>query len=325
MIASRAERPAPPHGARHIEAFLEMMHAERGAARKTVDAYGRDLAAFAAFAASRGHAVHVADADDIRAYLAAMSERGLSAATAARRLSALRQFHAFLHAEGVRGDDPTAALESPRRGRALPKTLGEEEVTRLLATAREAIEGAGGAVRFRALRLHCLLELIYATGMRVSELVGLRLSAVRLDDRFLSIRGKGGRERLVPLNEPARAALAVYLEARADAESGRGPPSPWLFPSHARGGHLTRQRFAQELKRLAAAAGIAPARISPHILRHAFATHLLANGADLRAVQQMLGHADISTTQIYTHVLEERLKTLVDRHHPLSEKASRPR
>lgn len=311
------DRPAIA-GAHLIEAFLEMMHAERGAARHTIDSYQRDLSDFAGFLSSQSVTADRAGADDIRAYLTHLDGLGLAASTAARRLSALRQFYRFLHSDGVRADNPATAIESPARGRPLPKSLAEDDVTRLLDQARDDVEAAADGRRLRALRLACLLELIYATGMRVSELVGLTRSAVRLDDMFLVIRGKGGRERMVPLNQPARTALAAFLDAGGQPAGTPGDRSPWLFPSRGRSGHLTRHRFAQELKGLAARAGIAPERISPHVLRHAFATHLLANGADLRAVQQMLGHADISTTQIYTHVLDERLKALVRDHHPLS-------
>ncbi len=300
---------AAPEDARHVEAFLEMLAAERGAARLTVDAYRRDLGDYAAFLAARGASPADADAEAVRAYLSHLAPR-MAAATSARRLSCLRQFHRFLFAEGVRGDDPTAAIDSPRRQRPLPKVLSEAEVDRLLAAARGR-EGVDG------LRRAALVELLYATGLRVSELVGLPLAAVQGDRRFLIVRGKGGKERLVPLGEVAANAVAAYVEAR-DAHLPRGTKaSPWLFPSRGAAGHLTRGRFGQMLKEIAVEAEIEPRRVSPHVLRHAFASHLLAHGADLRAVQKMLGHADIGTTQIYTHVLEERLKALVHDHHPL--------
>jgi integrase/recombinase XerD len=235
--------------------------------------------------------------------------------TAARRLSALRQFHRFLNGEGVRPDDPTAALDSPRQGRPLPKYLSEAEVDALLVASR-ARPGPDGV------RLVALLELLYATGLRVSELVGLPLAAIARDRRLLSVRGKGNKERLVPLSEPAREALAAWLPLR-QAALGPGSMSRWLFPSRSRQGHLTRHRFGQLLKELAIAAGLDPAKVSPHVLRHAFATHLLAHGADLRSVQRLLGHADISTTQIYTHVLEDRLRALVHEHHPLAKQGRR--
>ena len=301
---------------RHLEAFLEMQSAERGAARNTLDAYRRDLVNFANFCADMGRTYVEAGPDDIRAYFTSLQAEGLAASTTARRLSALRQLFLFLFAEGVRTDNPTSLIDAPRTVRALPKTLSEAQVTKLLDyTAQQAgvAKPKSGAVRF-----HCLLELIYATGLRVSELVSLKLGVVQGDDRFLTIRGKGGRERLVPLGQSARHALDAYLEVRLAQNKAGTKPSPWLFPSSAAQGHLTRQRFAQELKVIAAKAGLDSTKISPHVLRHAFASHLLAHGADLRSVQQMLGHADISTTQIYTHVLEERLKALVHDHHPLA-------
>lgn len=304
---------------KHIDAFLEMLSAERGAARNTLDAYGRDLRDFAAFIDVRGKQVTAASADDLRAYLETLSEQGLSASTAARRLSAIRQFHAFLYADGIRSDDPCSVIEGPRRARPLPKTLSVEQVDALLAASRQVEDGRSQeeAVRaYKRARLVCLMEVLYATGLRVSELVGLPLSAVKGDERFLSVSGKGGRERLVPLSATARAAIDEYLPLRVQ-RLGDGV-SPWLFPSRGRQGHLTRHRFAQLLKDLAVAARLDVNIVSPHTLRHAFASHLLANGADLRAVQQMLGHADISTTQIYTHVLDERLKEMVQRHHPLA-------
>ncbi|MGH7003992.1 MAG: site-specific tyrosine recombinase XerD [Alphaproteobacteria bacterium] len=293
-----------------IEAFLEMLAAERGAARNTIDSYKRDLADVESFLARRDRGIEAATADELRDYLAALHANGSTPSTAARRLSALRQFFRFLYAEGVRGDDPTATIASPRRGRPLPKLLSEEEVSRLLDRAR-AKRGPEG------LRLTALLETLYATGMRVSELVSLPLSAIARDPRYITVRGKGGKERLVPLSDPAREALAAYKEVRGPF-CRNGAESPYLFPSRGGSGYLTRHRFAQLLKQLAGEAGITPAKVSPHVLRHAFATHLLNRGADLRSVQQMLGHADIATTQIYTHVLDERLQSLVENHHPLA-------
>jgi integrase/recombinase XerD len=302
-------RPALP--SRHVEAFLEMLVAERGAARLTIAAYANDLADFAGFLAASATDVAEADAAALRRYLARLADTGLAPRTTARRLSCLRQFHRFLYAEGVRGDDPTAALDAPRLGRPLPKILGEDEVGRLIAAA----EARGGA---EGLRLVCLLELLYATGMRVSELVGLPLARLR-DERFLVVRGKGGKERMVPLSAPARTALAAYGAVRGSFLK-EGEDSRYLFPSRGAEGYLTRRRCGQLLKELALAAGIDPARVSPHVLRHAFASHLLDHGADLRSVQQMLGHADIATTQIYTHVQSERLRRLVETHHPLARK-----
>jgi integrase/recombinase XerD len=299
--------------------FLDMLSAERGAAAHTIEAYTRDLSEFLAFLAAKGRHAGDATADHLRAFLAGLARKGLAPASRARKLSAIRQFFRFLLAEGLRADDPCSAIDSPKLGRPLPKILSLAEVETLLETAKRAADTASeGTARRRALRLYAALETLYATGLRVSELIGLPRKVLSADDRVLTVKGKGGRERLVPLNEAARGALAGHLNAvRADEEE-RGAPSPWLFPS-AGGGHLTRQRFGQELKALARAAGIDPARVSPHVLRHAFASHLLERGADLRTVQQLLGHADISTTQIYTHVLEERLRRLVEEHHPLAQ------
>jgi integrase/recombinase XerD len=294
-----------------IEAFLEMIAAERGGAANTVAAYGRDLADFDRFARSRGRAAEEADTALIRDYLARLSRAGFSPRTAARRLSALRQFFAFLAAEKWRADDPAAKIDSPRRGRALPKVLSEAEVNALLAAAR-ARNGAQGA------RLVAALELLYATGLRVSELVGLPVGAVARDGSHVVVRGKGGKERIVPLGDAARAALAGYAPHRPRFIPSGAKTSPFLFASRGATGHLTRAQFARALKLLAAEAGLDPARVSPHVLRHAFASHLLAHGADLRSVQQMLGHADIATTQIYTHVLDDRLRALVRERHPLA-------
>ena len=297
---------------RHIEAFLEMLVAERGAARNTLAAYAVDLADFAAHAAARGAAASGADAALLQDYMAGLHRAGLSARTAARRLSALRQFHRFLVLEGVRRDDPTSGLDAPRLGRPLPKVLAEDEAAALVAAARER-PGAEGK------RLLAMVELLYGAGLRVSELVSLPLAAAQRDPRFLIVRGKGDKERLVPLGAPARDALAAYLEVRAQFVAPR-KASPYLFPSRGREAHLTRRRCAQLLKALALEAGLDPARLSPHVLRHAFASHLIDHGADLRSVQEMLGHADIATTQIYTHVQGERLQRLVAEHHPLARK-----
>ena len=307
---------ARPGEARDVESFLEMMAAERGAAPNTVESYRRDLSQFAAFARARGRPPEDADPSIIRKYLRHLSEAGMAPATSARRLSALRQFFRFLQAEGLRGDDPTATLEGPRRRRSLPKHLREHEVDELLAAAH----GRAGNGGRQEIRLVALLEVLYATGLRVSELVGLRLSALGRDRRLLTFAGKGGRERMVPLTGPATDALAAYEPFR-DSFLPKGSVArgaPFLFPSRSRAGHLTRARCAQLLKEVAADAGIDPARVSPHVLRHSFASHLLAHGADLRSLQRMLGHADIATTQIYTHVLEERLKALVEDAHPLA-------
>jgi integrase/recombinase XerD len=304
-------------GAYHIEAFLEMMSAERGAASNTLVSYRRDLEDYTAFLARRRSDVGTASNAAVRAYLVDLDERGFAARSAARRLSAIRQFHRFLFSEGVRADDPTGTIDGPRRAARLPKVLSESEVDRLIETARLAAEDSGlkPLARARAARMHALIEMLYATGLRVSELVALPMSAVAREARYFTIRGKGGRERIVPLSDKARTATATYLSLRKEAG---GFDSDWLFPSFGEAGHLTRQAFARDLKALAAAAGIPSAKVSPHVLRHAFASHLLQNGADLRVVQQLLGHADISTTQIYTHVLEERLRALVLEHHPLA-------
>jgi integrase/recombinase XerD len=304
-------------GAHHVEAFLEMMSAERGAARNTLASYERDLADYTRFLGGTGSGLDRAGTDMVRAYLIDLDDRGFAARSVARKLSAIRQFHQFLFGEGVRRDDPTGTVAGPRQPPRLPMVLSEAEVERLIEAARQAAEreGLNAVARARARRLHALVELIYDTGLRVSELVALPASVVRREARFFVIRGKGGHERIVPLTDKAREAVAAYLAAR---DAAAGAPSPWLFPSFGDSGHLTRQAFARDLKELAVAAGISPAKISPHVLRHAFASHLLQNGADLRVVQQLLGHADISTTQIYTHVLEERLRTFVAEHHPLA-------
>ncbi|MCE2509840.1 MAG: site-specific tyrosine recombinase XerD [Alphaproteobacteria bacterium] len=295
---------------RAVENFLEMLLAERGVSKNTFDSYHRDLKDLARALAGRGRAIDEATSDDLRAYLHALEKAGLSPRTSARRLSALRQFYRFLYAEGARADDPSSVLDSPKSGRRLPRYLSEEEVVALLDAVRRKADAKG-------LRMQALLEILYATGLRVSELVALPLSAIASDKRVLIVRGKGNKERMVPLGEPAMAALEAYRGVRKFF-LGEGEESKWVFPSRGRTGHLTRQRFLQLLKELAVEAGIDPARVSPHVLRHAFASHLLAHGADLRSVQQMLGHADIATTQIYTHVLRERLRHLVDVHHPLA-------
>ncbi|MGB6492825.1 MAG: site-specific tyrosine recombinase XerD [Methylocella sp.] len=303
---------------RLIEAFLEMIAAERGASKNTLDAYARDLTDYAAGLARAGKAPQNAATGDIRTYLSKVAERGLKPSSSARKLSSIRQFHRFLVADGRRGDDPALIVEAPRRGRRLPKTLSVAEVDHLLAVSKEGLDDDARPApeRLRALRTACLLELLYATGLRVSELVTLPASAAQTKEPFIHIRGKGGRERLVPLPSEARRAISAYraFQKKTDA----GVARHWLFPADSASGHLTRQAFARDLKAGAAAAGIGGARISPHVLRHAFASHLLQNGADLRVVQELLGHADISTTQIYTHVLDERMKAMVRDLHPLT-------
>ena len=296
-----------------VEAFLEMMSAERGAAANTIAAYRRDLDDYAAFLGARSRSPINASRDDVVGYLEGLRSEGLAASSSARRLSALRQFHRFLCADNVRADDPTRIVASPKARRALPKVLSLAEVDRLLTLAEaEANAEASQAKQALAVRLYVLLELLYATGLRVSELVGLKRAAVMRDASFLTVVGKGRKERVVPVNDRARDAIKAYLPTL--------PPGPWLFPAAGESGHLTRQVFARELKGLAGRAGIGTSRIAPHVLRHAFASHLLAGGADLRVVQTLLGHADISTTQIYTHVLDEKLRTLVETHHPLADK-----
>jgi integrase/recombinase XerD len=331
-------RKAPPSDQTLIELFLDMLAAERGAGTNTLSAYARDLADFSAHLSASGRAIATASTEDVRGYLQALTGRGFAAASTARKLSAIRQLYRFLYAEGRRRDDPAAIIEGPKRGRPLPKVLSIAEVDRLLACARAAtIAGQPVAEALRARRLTCLIELIYATGLRVSELVALPASAAARNARMLIVRGKGGKERLVPLNEAAKHAMdeyrALLAQSGAEGKSGEAKPgaaksravksglakSKWLFPSFGESGHLTRQHFARDLKALAAAAGLRDEQVSPHVLRHAFASHLLHNGADLRIVQTLLGHADISTTQIYTHVLEERLKSLVRDLHPLGE------
>ena len=302
-----------------VELFLDMLSAERGAGENTLVAYRNDLDDLSAHLRAAHRTIADATTDDLRKFIASLAERGFKASSLARRLSAVRQLYRFLYAEGKRTDDPAAVLEGPKRSRSLPKVLSIADVDALLKQARANSENAKQplAQRLRATRLLCLLEVVYATGLRVSELVALPASAARRDQRMLVVRGKGGKERLVPLNSQAKRAMTEYLELRGGA--GRDAQSKWLFPSFGEQGHLTRQHFARELKSLGQACGIQPTRLSPHVLRHAFASHLLHNGADLRVVQTLLGHADISTTQIYTHVLEERLKTLVRDLHPLAD------
>ena len=316
-MATKAE--GGPHEIAAIGAFVEMLAAERGLAHNTIDAYRRDLACFAAYLAPCQARLETAEPAAVRGFMAAQREAGASARTVARRLSCLRQFYRFLLTDGQRDDDPTGSVDAPALPRTLPGVLTEDEVEGLLAAARP--EGGPSAASPRreadGLRLAAMVELLYGSGLRVSELVGLPLQAVSAETRSLLVRGKGGKERLVPLGAPARRALEAYIAVR-DRHLVDGAPSRWLFPSRGASGHMTRHRLAQMLKGLARAAGIDSARVSPHALRHAFASHLLAHGADLRAVQKMLGHADIATTEIYTHVLDERLKRLVQTGHPLA-------
>ena len=293
------------------EAFLEMMAVERAAARNTLTAYGRDLAQAQAFLGSKSLDLAGASAEDIEAFFAHLGAQGLSPATAARRRAAVRQFYRFVLGEGWRTDDPSARVEAPRKGRSLPKVLSRAEIDALIAAAA-ARDGAGGV------RLACMVEMAYASGLRISELTGLTLAALARDPAYLMVKGKGGKERLAPLNPAARTAVKAWLHVRAQGLAKKDTANPWLFPSRGRAGRLTPRRFAQLLDEAALAAGIDPARVSPHVLRHAFATHLLEGGADLRVVQTLLGHADIGTTQIYTHVADERLREVVADKHPLS-------
>src|SRR3569833_2873327 len=297
-----------------IELFLDMLAAERGAGANTLSAYRTDLDDLSSFLRAQGKDIAGADTDDLRGFLADLNDRGFKPASLARRLSAVRQLYRFLYAEGKRGDDPAAVLEGPTRGKTLPKILSIADVDRLLTQARANAENAEQprAARLRAARLLCLLEVGYATGLRVSELVALPASAARPQQQMLIVRGKGNKERMVPVGGAAKQAMAEYLALRAEPASDgkKEAPSKWLFPSFGEQGRITRQHFARELKALGAACGITPSQLTPHVLRHAFASHLLHNGAALRVVQPLLGHADISTTQIYTHVLEERLKSL---------------
>lgn len=304
--------------------FLDMLAAEQGAGANTLDAYRRDLIDFSDYLSGTGANFTGADTEALRGYLADLDTRGFKSSSVARRLSAMRHLYRFLLNERIRSDDPAAILSGPKRGRGLPKVLSIKDVDRMLTRAKELTEtDVSPAQRLRALRLYCLLEVLYATGLRVSELVSLPLSAARRDARMIVVRGKGNKERLVPLNDASRRAMADYLAAMEvmQPEKKKAAPSKWLFPSFGESGHLTRQHFARDLKELAGASGLAPRLVSPHVLRHAFASHLLHNGADLRIVQTLLGHTDISTTQIYTHVVEERLKSLVRDLHPLAEKA----
>lgn len=301
--------------AAYQESFLEMMSAERGAAENTLSSYARDLDELHSFLAERNTTMLNAASADLQAFLGHMAREGYKASSQARRLSAIRQFYKFLYAENLRGDDPTGILDAPKKARPLPKTLTEAETAKLIGLAEEEA-AVVGPNRLERLRMLALLELCYATGMRVSELVSLPASVLGREGRFLIIRGKGNKERLVPLTRSAIAAVAAYgTELRAvhgDREFA------FLFPADGESGHLARQVFARDLKSLGTRAGIRSDALSPHVIRHAFASHLLAHGADLRVVQELLGHSDISTTQIYTHVLDEKLRELVETHHPLA-------
>lgn len=304
-----------------LESFLDMMSAERGASINTLSAYRRDLLDFLRHRAGRGGSARSATRDDIKSYLGFLARSGVSGATQARRLSALRQFFGFLYSEGVRKDDPTDAIEAPTRQRPLPKSLSHDDMSALLQTARARSEKSSDG-----LRLLCMLEVLYASGLRVSELVTLPLSSTRNRDGFLLVRGKGDKERLAPLNNAARGAITDYLSVRDEylpAGARRPHAERFLFPSRGAQGYITRRRCHQMLKELAVEANLDPEKLSPHVLRHAFATHLVEGGADLRSVQTMLGHADIATTQIYTHVAKDRLTQVVERAHPLARRHRR--
>ena len=318
---SGAAASARPSGRLHLESFLEMMSAERGAAQNTLLSYERDLSDLMLFLAGRGTGLADAASADLSAYLGHLAAQGFAASSQARRLSAIRQFYRFLYTDNIRGDDPTGVLDAPKKTRSLPKTMSVEAVDRLLGRAAAEAE-APSEDPLPALRLRALVELLYASGMRVSELVSLPEKAFSPARRYLIVKGKGNKERLVPLSPDAMEAVGAWQQARDAAAqvAGRDPETPFLFPAGGESGHLARQVFARELKGLAARAGLPASFLSPHVLRHAFASHLLQNGADLRVVQELLGHADISTTQIYTHVLEERLVELVETHHPLAKR-----
>lgn len=315
MTAGQA--PSSGHAAvreRWVERFLDMMSVEQGASGNTLDAYRRDLTSFAAFVRARRRAPEDATPKQIEGYMRDLAGRGMAPTTQARQLSAIRRFFRFLIDEDVRRDDPVSTVDGPALGRSLPKYLSEDDVTRLLTVVHDWPGDEG-------VRLTALVEILYASGLRVSELVGLPLSALAGDGRMLIVRGKGDKERMVPLSEPAMAAIESYRGVRdrfLPRGRSRAAAEGYLFPSRGKSGHLTRARFGQLLKELAIAAGLDRRRVSPHVLRHSFASHMLAHGADLRSLQQMLGHADISTTQIYTHVLEERLRALVETAHPLA-------
>jgi integrase/recombinase XerD len=307
-----------------VENFLEMMSAERGASINTLAAYRRDLVDAEGAFFGRKSSLRDADATDIKRYLSSISQAGLAASSQARKLSSLRQFYVFLYNEGIRGDDPTNSIDAPKRGRLLPKVLSAGDVAKLIGAARAQADNPKSVEE--GARLLCMVEVLYAAGLRVTELVALPLAAVRGKQGFLYVRGKGDKERIAPLNPSAREAIDAYLKIRGvfipDNTKGE---SRYLFPSRGESGHITRRRCHQLLKGLAVKAGVDPEKLSPHVLRHAFATHLVEGGADLRSVQMMLGHADIGTTQIYTHVAGDRLRATVQQAHPLARKADKSR
>jgi integrase/recombinase XerD len=305
---------------RLVAQFLDALASDRGASANTLAAYRRDLFDYEAHLSTQGTDALKAGAKHVQAFLSLRGADGLSAASLARRLSAVRQFHKHLYAEDYRRDDPTLPVEGPRRKRPLPKVLTVDDVDRLMRTAREGLDASERPLRKRlaAARTICIIELIYGSGLRVSEALGLPKSAAHAKEPLVAVRGKGGKERLAPISAPSRAAIAAYRVLLSEGAPSMAS-SPWLFPADSASGHMTRQGFARELKVVAAAAGLSPAQVSPHVLRHAFASHLLQNGADLRVVQDLLGHADISTTQIYTHVLDERARAIVRDLHPMND------
>jgi len=323
MVSSSTDRrdnpDTPADSGRLVALFLEMMSAERGASGNTLSAYARDLGHYCSFLKRCGCGLEAAGTDEIRAWLSELQAEGLAKSTIARRLSAVRQLHKFAFSEGIVSDDPAGGVAAPRKDRNLPKTMSVGQAEKLLLEVREQAMRARGKARLKALRMVCLIEVLYATGLRVSELVSLTVGMVSSDDRFITVRGKGGRERLVPLSPAARMAINTYVETlKQSTEEVYLPSAQFLFASAGKQKHLTRQHFALLLKQLARDAGLDAGAVSPHVVRHAFASHLLQGGADLRSVQQMLGHADISTTQIYTHVMPEKLRETVESHHPLN-------
>ncbi len=320
LTTDRRDSSDTPAGDDKVVAlFLDMMSAERGASGNTLAAYARDLGHYCDFLKRRGCGLEAAGTEEVRTWLGELQAEGLAKSTVARRLSAVRQLHKFAFAESIVADDPAGGVAAPRKDRTLPKTMSVGQAEKLLLEAREQALRARGKARLKALRMVCLIEVLYAAGLRVSELVSLTVGMVSSDDRFITVRGKGGRERLVPLSPAARTAINNYVEAlKQSRDEVYLPSAQYLFASAGKQKHLTRQHFALLLKQLARDAGIDPGAVSPHVVRHAFASHLLQGGADLRSVQQMLGHADISTTQIYTHVMPEKLREIVESHHPLN-------
>nr|WP_245418359.1 site-specific tyrosine recombinase XerD [Cohaesibacter intestini] len=311
---------------RAIDLFLDSLSAEKGASANTLEAYRRDLDDLDSACSRQKMRFEQIDVDALRSYVADLSDQGLAASSIARKISSIRQLFRFLYRDGFRNDDPSTTLKAPKRQRPLPRILTEQEVDRLIEAARfnASLQGPTPKRQIRAMRLYVLLELLYATGLRVSELVSLPASAAHQDGQFLAVVGKGSKERLVPLSDRAKEAMQAYRTMLGeDPTRNQLKNRQWLFPSSGQSGHFTRQAFGRDLKSLADDVELDAASVSPHVLRHAFASHLLQNGAHLRAVQKLLGHSDISTTQIYTHILDERLIELVEQHHPLSDLANK--